>query len=316
MGFRSDGSVLAVESCRAVLAEAPSPFQDSGFVCVGDRIETDVSEGFLRGHGTYVIDGVLYASVCGLKERVNKLISVRPLKQRYAAEIGDVVVGRVTEVAGKRWRVDLKSRQDAALMLSAVNLPGGIQRRRTMEDELNMRLVFEEGDLISAEVQSLHADGQINLQTRSSKYGRLVGGQLVEVPATLIKRQKFHFHHLEDLGVDMIVGCNGGVWVGPHDAHKSADTQDGGHGREEAVLVMPTMPSFTPQQRGKAARVANAVRVLAILYLPVHSASIQDTCQAAMQLDLGAADMLKLPFIQHLAEQEVQRRQQDEMQAD
>ena len=70
---------------------------------------------------------------------------------RYAAEIGDVVVGRVLEVsklsshkvmpscalqgsshlqgqvAGKRWRIDLKSRQEAALMLSAVNLPGGIQ---------------------------------------------------------------------------------------------------------------------------------------------------------------------------------------------
>lgn len=29
---------------------------------------------------------------------------------------------------------------------------------------------------------------------------QLVGGQLVEVPATLIKRQKFHFHHLEALG--------------------------------------------------------------------------------------------------------------------
>ncbi len=31
------------------------------------------------------------------------------------------------QVAGKRWRIDLKSRQEAALMLSAVNLPGGIQ---------------------------------------------------------------------------------------------------------------------------------------------------------------------------------------------
>ena len=28
-------------------------------------------------------------------------------------------------------------------MLSAVNLPGGVQRRRTYEDELNMREFFE-----------------------------------------------------------------------------------------------------------------------------------------------------------------------------
>ena len=33
---------------------------------------------------------------------------------------------------------------------------------------------------------------------------QLVGGQLVEVPATLIKRQKFHFHHLEALGKLML----------------------------------------------------------------------------------------------------------------
>lgn len=49
----------------------------------------------------------------------------------------------------KRWRIDLQSRQEAHLLLSAVSLPGGVQRRRTQEDELNMRSVFKEGDLVS-----------------------------------------------------------------------------------------------------------------------------------------------------------------------
>ncbi len=31
------------------------------------------------------------------------------------------------QVANKRWRIDLRSKQAAALMLSAVNLPGGVQ---------------------------------------------------------------------------------------------------------------------------------------------------------------------------------------------
>lgn len=31
-------------------------------------------------------------------ERVNKLLSVKPLKTRYTGEIGDIVVGRITEV--------------------------------------------------------------------------------------------------------------------------------------------------------------------------------------------------------------------------
>ena len=58
--------------------------------------------GFLRGHGTYVRNGVLIASVAGVVQRVNKLISVTPLKCRFGGQVGDVIVGRVTEVGQKR----------------------------------------------------------------------------------------------------------------------------------------------------------------------------------------------------------------------
>lgn len=58
-------------------------------------------------------------------EKVNKLISIRPLKSRYVGEIGDVVVARVTEVQQKRWKVNTNSRLDSILLLAAVNLPGG-----------------------------------------------------------------------------------------------------------------------------------------------------------------------------------------------
>lgn len=51
-----------------------------------------------RGHGVYVKDGKMIASVCGVVERVNKLISIRSLKSRYIPKIGDVVVARVIGV--------------------------------------------------------------------------------------------------------------------------------------------------------------------------------------------------------------------------
>jgi exosome complex component RRP4 len=85
----------------------------------------------IRGHGTYVDeDGNLISSVAGVVERVNKLVSVRALKSRYTGDVGDVVVGRVTEVGQSRWRVDVNGRQDAVLQLGAVNLPGGAARVR------------------------------------------------------------------------------------------------------------------------------------------------------------------------------------------
>ena len=105
-----------------------------------------------RGHGTLVFGTSLQATVSGTVEHVNKLVTVRAVHSRYRPEVGDVVVGRVIEVSGKRWRLQLGSRGEAGLLLSAVDLPGGVQRRRTAEDELSMRSVFKEGDLLSAEV--------------------------------------------------------------------------------------------------------------------------------------------------------------------
>lgn len=89
-------------------------FMISGMICE-----------FFRGHGTYEEDGFLKSSVAGVREQVNNLTSVRPLKSRYNGEVGDVVVGRITEVQQKRWKVDTNSRLDSLLLLSSVNLPGG-----------------------------------------------------------------------------------------------------------------------------------------------------------------------------------------------
>lgn len=79
----------------------------------------------LRGHGTYHENDCLKSSVAGIQEQVNKLISIRPLKNRYNGEIGDVVIGRILEVQQKRWKVETNSRLDSVLLLSSVNLPGG-----------------------------------------------------------------------------------------------------------------------------------------------------------------------------------------------
>lgn len=45
----------------------------------------------MRGHGTYLLDGKLIASVAGVVERTGKLVSVKPLRSRYAT------IGRGTQ---------------------------------------------------------------------------------------------------------------------------------------------------------------------------------------------------------------------------
>jgi exosome complex component RRP4 len=93
--------------------------------CPGETLAS--SQAYMRGHGTFVDGEDVVASVAGTIERVNKLITVKAIRTRYNAEIGDLIVGRITEVQPKRWKVDANARQDAILMLSSVNLPGGVQ---------------------------------------------------------------------------------------------------------------------------------------------------------------------------------------------
>jgi len=198
---------LAVEKKARNVENEQEPEQ---LVTPGDIITRDT--GFMRGHGSYMNEDILYASVAGLVDRVNKLISVTPLKTRYNGEIGDVVVGRIVEVQQKRWKVDTNSRLDSALLLSSVNLPGGELRRRSAEDELSMRRYLSEGDLISAEVQNIFNDGSLSLHTRSLKYGKLGQGVLLKVSPSLVKRRKTHFHTLP-FGASIILGNNGFIWI-------------------------------------------------------------------------------------------------------
>ncbi|GAB9470267.1 Exosome complex exonuclease rrp4 [Globisporangium polare] len=181
-------------------------------VTPGQVISTETGA-FLRGHGTYMSNNELIASVAGVVEKVNQLITVRPLVSRYIGEVGDIVVGRVTEVANKRWKVDVNGQQDASLMLSSVTLPGGAQRRRTYEDQLQMRNFFVENDLISAEIQEVRYDGSLSLHTRSLRYGKLENGQFVQVAPPLVKRVKQHMVTLPGIGVDLILGTNGFMWI-------------------------------------------------------------------------------------------------------
>ena len=183
---------------------------DCVYVTPGEKI-VEASD-HRRGHGTYIEGDTIYAAVAGVVERINKLVSVRPFRTRYTGEVGDLVIGRIVEVAQKRWKVDIQGRQEAILLLSSINLPGGILRRKSESDELKMREFFKEGDLVSAEIQQYFSDGSIAIHTRSLRYGKLRGGVLVQVPSVLIRRCKSHFHSLP-MGIDIIIALNGAIWI-------------------------------------------------------------------------------------------------------
>ncbi|RAL06353.1 exosome non-catalytic core subunit RRP4 [Aspergillus ibericus CBS 121593] len=222
----------------------------AGVLTPGEVVTDDPQ--WMRGHGTYTnpLSTSIIATVAGTVQKTNKLLSVQPLRARYTPEIGDLVVGRIVEVQSRRWKVDVAAPLLAQLPLSAINLPGGILRRRTSADELQIRTFFSEGDLVVAEVQTVHSDGGASLHTRSLKYGKLRNGVFLAVTGTggsgassssvkgstgagstsagaggatgvggvvRSRRQVWTINTANGGGdVDVILGVNGYIWISKH----------------------------------------------------------------------------------------------------
>lgn len=304
----------ALEKLEALSTKANS----NASVTIADTIPVNYEDGFLKGHGTTELNGEVVATVCGVVERVNKLVYVRTLRARYKPEVGDIIVGRVIEVAPKRWRLDINYSQDAVLMLSSINLPDGIQRRRTAEDELNMRSIFEENDVICAEVRGFQHDG-LHLQARSQKYGKLQRGQLLSIPSYLVKRRKQHWHYLDEYGIDLILGCNGFVWVGEHVETKDemlvdqADKPDSQTSKtnDHSMSLEGQEQTYTPlETRQNICRIANAIRVLSMLGFVVTIEVVMEVVNLGVSQNMDTHEMLGSEFCVLVAEREAERRSQ------
>ena len=149
-----------------------------------------------------------------------------------------------------------------------MNLPGGAQRRRTHEDQLQMRDLYVEGDLISAEIQQLYGDGALSLHTRSFKYGKLANGQFVRVRPGLIKRLKQHFVRLE-CGVDLVLGLNGFIFITAYHQFDDAATQ---RLSAETLLEQKRRHAnrvLSKEDRLAICRVHNAILILRELQKPI-----------------------------------------------
>ncbi|KAG9287472.1 hypothetical protein G9A89_023844 [Geosiphon pyriformis] len=264
----------------------PNLSQSMTLVTPGQLITSDTQ--FMRGHGTYIAPPErMTSSVAGAVERVNKLISVRPLHTRYTGEIGDLVIGRITEVSQRRWKVDVNSRQDGVLQLSSINLPGGVQRRKTEEDELQIRKFFAEGDLLVAEVHAFFQDGATNLHTRNSKYGKLRNGSFISVPPPLVQRCKTHFHTLS-CGIDVTLGLNGYIWVSKH------ITQSGEEIDPDAIYSNQN-ELIDDSTREKIARVCNSIHALSQQFMYINDTIISYAYEASLEYhvrDLRKPDII------------------------
>lgn len=234
----------------------------------------------MAGNGSFMREGHILASLAGTLRRINKLVVVEPVNTRYIGENGDVVVGKVTGVlqAQQKWHVSVGASNTASLSLGAMVLPGSDQRRRLDDDILQMESILKEGDVIITEVQKKTLNGDIALQARTNRYGKLYNGRLVEVPPSLVPRQVQHILVSDKMGVFLVLGSNGFIWVGM--IPRSVDAER----KEEHVGI---------RDRQAIALVSNLIgHVLGPSFLPVTRSNLETVFDFAMERGFTARSLL------------------------
>jgi exosome complex component RRP4 len=268
-------------------------------VTPGETITSDPQ--WMRGHGTYVASDstAIISTVAGHLHKTNKLLSVQPLRARYTPEIGDLVVGRIVSVQTKKWTVDIAAPMLASLPLSAINLPGGILRRRTAVDELNIRTFFSEGDLLVAEVQSLHGDNTASLHTRSLKYGKLrnglftslsgAGGGILSRRGGVVRSKRQTFTLQTAAGeVDVVLGVNGYIFVSVHQKSKEDQKDVSITSLEQGVsetLYSSQNDEMSPELAKEITRVSTLVKGLVACGRRVDEEMIVRVYEGAVDLE-------------------------------
>lgn len=288
-----DGATLELIRKTPLAKQYSGRLTSSSFRAPGDTLDGFGSgDNFLRGHGVQFVQGRLTSHMCGILEQVDRLLRVRPLHIRFAPATGDVVIGRVTDVAKGHWKLDISSRLSGNLHLSSVDLPGREQRRRTAMDEMNMRNLYGQNDLISAEVQSSQLGASTVLHTRNLKYGCLSQGQLISITPALVKRVHQHFYRFPQVTggttVEFVLARNGLIFVGAR-----AVVNAGNIAKDDTGCCSSALSRLL---REYICRISNTVRVFALLSLSINPHIIWEMSEKSVDWGFEPKEILTSTF--------------------
>lgn len=198
-----------IKSLLCKVMKLPTFYERKQIVTPGDLLaEND----YVAGDNTYKENGKIYATRVGLVDYDNREVFVVALKAFYVPFIGDLVIGKVTEVSLGVWLLDIKAPYPAVLRASdAFNRPFKPQR-----DEMSS--IFDVGDLVIAKIVAYDRTRDPLLTVSDLGLGKVKRGQIVEVTPTkiprVIGRQGSMITMLkQETGCQITVGQNGVILV-------------------------------------------------------------------------------------------------------
>ncbi|AEA47061.1 exosome complex RNA-binding protein Rrp4 [Archaeoglobus veneficus] len=174
-------------------------------VMPGDLVSTNPRA---AGYGTYVENGKVYAKILGLLDKSDTGVRIIPLKGRYIPSTGDIVIGIVREVTANGWVVDIYSPYQAFLPL--------LEYPETRNRKVNE--ILDIGDAVIAKVLNIDPKMKVTLTMKDKvcrpvRVGRIVAINPARVPRVIGKKGSMIRLLKSELGVQIIVGQNGLIWL-------------------------------------------------------------------------------------------------------
>jgi len=164
---------------------------------------------FKPGRGTLVENEKIYSNVLGIRYESPPYINVVPLKGRYDAVMGDLVIGIVEEAMSSSWLVDINAPYPALLHVNEV--PWDVEFGET-EKFLNT------GDSIMAKVLQINVEKKLQITLKDRNLYKIRGGHIInvepsKVPRIIGKKGSMIGILKKHTRCRIFVGQNGRIWI-------------------------------------------------------------------------------------------------------
>lgn len=165
-------------------------------------------ENILPGEGTRREGSNIVANRFGLKEERDRLVKVIPLSGVYMPRRGNLVIGKVTDIAFNGWMMDIGAPYNSFLPLA--ECPRFFNSGDLSE-------YFDIGDMIVCKVYSVKRKG-VDLTIKERGLGKLDEGMIIcinsnKVPRVIGKEGSMIKIIKDATSCDIVVGQNGVVWI-------------------------------------------------------------------------------------------------------
>ena len=162
---------------------------------------------YLPGEGARREGEEIIASRFGLADVSGRLVKVIPLTGSYIPRLGNVIIGRVTDINFNGWMVDIKATNQAFLLASDIS--------RYLRGELTD--YYDVGDVMACKIVEIKPKG-IDLTIRAPGLGKLENGIIIHINSNKVPRVIGREGSMiklikQETNCDIVVGQNGVVWI-------------------------------------------------------------------------------------------------------